>query len=604
MEANAAHRSSKPSEAGLPAWVCHFSTLVGGALVAVSLAASVAAAATTYQPNWASVNKHNVAPEWFMDAKFGIYFHWGAFSTPQYGMEWYPRNMYNKAGNSNEYKHHLATYGDPFGDWQYHNFILGKNNKAGVFTQFNPKLKSAGGKFDPDEWARLFDSAGAKFAGMVAEHHDGFSMWDSKVNEWNSVAKGPKLDLAKLHGTAIRARGMKFIMSMHHAWNFSGYWEYPPVTQTDASLKKLYGQMGTTAQEQLWIDKLKEIIDGYQPDLIYQDLYLSRISEAKRLEFLSYYYNKSVDWNKDVVVTSKDGFQKGEMKDYERGGPADITTPYWLSDNALNNTSWSYVSGMSYYSTSQMLHSLIDRVSKNGNLLLNISPMADGTIPQAQRDLVLALGDWLRRFGGSIYATRAWSIYGEGPTKMGGGSFIAPVAGTANDIRYTRAKDTSAVYAIFLGWPGNNTKVTLTGLNAARLKMTAAAKVQLMGATPGTDVNLTFTQDATGLNVTFPASAPYAALAYPVRVQLKTPVAVEERVRVPARPGPRFAQGVLTLPDLQGGGVQIIDARGNKMTHPVVAGRVDVGNLPAGSYRVRVIEAGVDAPVQMFAVMR
>lgn len=146
------------------------------AILGVSLLAAPVLAAATYQENWTSVGKHTAAPEWFQDAKFGIYYHWGAFCTPQYGMEWYPRNMYNKAGNSNEYKHHLATYGDPFGDWQYHNFILGKNDKKGVFTQFAPKLKSAGGKFDPDEWARLFDSAGAKFAGPVAEHHDGFSM--------------------------------------------------------------------------------------------------------------------------------------------------------------------------------------------------------------------------------------------------------------------------------------------------------------------------------------------------------------------------------------------------------------------------------------------
>jgi len=499
-------------------------------ILALSAIAVSSEAATTYQETWASVGKHVAAPEWFQDAKFGIYYHWGAFCTPQYGMEWYPRNMYNKAGNSNEYKHHLATYGDPFGDWQYHNFILGKNDKKGVFTQFAPKLKSAGGKFDPDEWARLFDSAGAKFAGPVAEHHDGFSMWDSKANEWNSVAKGPKLDLAKLFSTAIRARGMKFMMSMHHAWNFNGYWKYPPVTQTDASLKKLYGQLPAAQEQQLWYDKLKEIIDGYQPDLIWQDLYLGPIPESFRLKFLAYYYNKSVDWGKDVVVTSKDGFKTGEMSDYERGGPADITSPYWLTDDAINSNSWSYVSGMSYYSKEQMLHSLIDRVSKNGNLLLNISPMADGTIPQAQRDLLLAMGDWLRKFGSSIYATRAWSVYGQGPTKMGGGSFTKPLAGTGQDVRYTRAKDTSAVYAIFLAWPGNGTKVALTGFSSSKLKLTSSAKVQLMGPAAGTDVNLTYTQDANGLNVTFPAALPYTALAYPVRIQLKSPtVGVETK---------------------------------------------------------------------------
>jgi alpha-L-fucosidase len=173
-----------------------------------------------------------------------------------------------------------------------------------------------------------------------------------------------------------------------------------------------------------------------------------------------------------------------------------------------------------------MLHRLIDLVSKNGNLLLNLSPMADGTIPQAQKDVLLAIGDWLGRFGSAIYGTRAWSVYGEGPTKMGGGSFTAPVAGTAKDIRYTKAKNNSAVYAILLGWPGNGTTVTMTGLNSSRLHLTAQTKVQLIGATPGTDITLVYSQDASGLKVTFPETTPYTALAYPMRVLLTSDTSV------------------------------------------------------------------------------
>jgi alpha-L-fucosidase len=156
--------------------------------------------------------------------------------------------------------------------------------------------------------------------------------------------------------------------------------------------------------------------------------------------------------------------------------------------------------------------------------------MADGTIPQGQKNILYAMGDWLRKFGSSIYATRTWSVYGEGPTKMGGGSFTSPVAGTANDIRYTQAKDGSAVYAIFLAWPGNGAKKTLTGFSSSKLKLTSTATVKLMGPTPGSDVTLTYTQDANGMSITFPSSAPDAALAYPVRVQL-TPstVGVETR---------------------------------------------------------------------------
>ena len=198
-------------------------------------------AQTRYTASWSSLDTHNPAPEWFQDAKFGIYYHWGAFATPMFGTEWYPRNMMNKAENSSEYRHHMDTFGDPYGSWGYDKFLTGANDKSGKFTQFAPKLKSAGGNWDPDEWAQMFLDAGARFAGPVAEHHDGFSMWDSKVNEWNSVALGPKLNLGKLHADAIRKKGMRLFMSLHHEWNFGGYWAFGTPTTSDPSLQKLYG---------------------------------------------------------------------------------------------------------------------------------------------------------------------------------------------------------------------------------------------------------------------------------------------------------------------------------------------------------------------------
>lgn len=164
-------------------------------VVSCSLLAPFGAhAATTYQPTWESVDQHKAAPEWFQDAKFGIYYHWGVFSVPAFGNEWYPRNMYVQ--NGKEYNHHVSVYGSP-ASWPYHNFINGAQDKNGNWVEFAPKLKSAGGQFDPNEWAQLFVDAGAKFAGPVAEHHDGYSMWDSSVNEWNSVDKGPHLLLVR-----------------------------------------------------------------------------------------------------------------------------------------------------------------------------------------------------------------------------------------------------------------------------------------------------------------------------------------------------------------------------------------------------------------------
>ena len=476
---------------------------------------------SSYTPTWPSVDRHPPAPEWFQDAKFGIYFHWGVFSVPAFGNEWYPRNMY--IGGSNENRHHIATYGDPSA-WPYHNFINGARDKAGNWVQFAPRLKSAGGNFDPGEWAQLFADAGAKFAGPVAEHHDGYSMWNSAVNEWNSVRTGPKLDLVGLHAAAIRAKGLKFVVSLHHAYNFTGFYDRVPA-QSDPSLRKLYGQLGKAPENQLWFDKLKEVIDGYQPDIVWQDFNLPQVDEAQRLNFLAYYFNRAVAWNKDVVSTYKDGLNnRGSVFDFERGGPADIQHPFWLTDDSISSSSWCYTVGIGYYSLNAMLHSLLDRVSKNGNMLLNIAPMADGTIPGGQRAILLGIGDYLKRFGESVYATRAWTAYGEGPTQMGGGSFVQPREGTNRDIRFTRAKDNTVLYATVMGWPGST--LSITTLNSGRIDLSSLASVRLLGSTAGAYLDLpTRNQNGSGLHISMPsAAAPFAAPAYVVKLTFSGPI--------------------------------------------------------------------------------
>ncbi|MFD9983288.1 alpha-L-fucosidase [Streptomyces massasporeus] len=472
------------------------------------------AAPGTYTPDWNSVDQHPPAPEWFQDAKFGIYFHWGVFSVPAYDNEWYPRNMYQAGSNANQ--HHIATYGRPSA-WPYHNFIDGAQDLAGTTVRFAPELKSAGGKFDPEEWAQLFVDAGARFAGPVAEHHDGFSMWDSQVNEWNSVDKGPGLDLLRLFATAIRAKDLKLLVAMHHAYNYNGFYEHAPA-QRDPSLQKFYGQLGPAAENQLWFDKLKEVIDRAQPDILWQDFKLDAVDEQQRLNFLAYYYNQADSWGREVVATYKDGMNgKGEVFDYERGGPADTTTPYWLTDDSISSSSWCYTQGIGYYTLKQMLHSFLDRVSKNGNVLLNIAPMADGTIPQAQKDILLGIGDHLKRFGESVYATRAWTEYGEGPTKMGGGSFTTPHAGTPQDIRFTRNKTGTVLYATVLGWPGSS--LTIKTLGSDRINLSSLTSVELLGSSAGTYIDLPApVQSSSGLTVTLPSSTPYSANAYVLKL--------------------------------------------------------------------------------------
>ena len=469
-----------------------------------------------YQPAFASLEHAAPAPEWFKDAKFGIYFHWGVYSVPAFASEWYPRNMYFEGSPEN--RHHVENYGE-VSAWPYAAFVTGAKDRRGRFVQFAPKLKSAGGQFDPEEWAQLFADAGAQFAGPVAEHHDGFSMWASKVNPWNAKDMGPRLDLVGLLTDAIRRRGMKVLVSMHHAYNITGFYEAAPKTD-DPRLKILYGQQSKDANEALWLGKHEEIIDKYRPDIIWQDFNLHRISEPVLLQFLSYYYNRAAEWGKQVVATYKDGLNpRCAVLDYERGGPPDIVEDYWLTDDAISATSWSYTEGIRYYSQKQVFHGFLDRISKNGNLLLNISPRADGTIPREQKDLLLAMGAWLRKYGEAVYATRAWERYGEGPTRMGAahGVMGPPRQGTARDVRYTRSKDNSTLYAILLGWENGQRGITLESLSSDRIDGSRLRSVALINGRAGAYLPLPFEQSTKGLHVVLP-ERPFDELAYVVRL--------------------------------------------------------------------------------------
>ncbi|WP_031525468.1 alpha-L-fucosidase [Streptomyces sp. NRRL F-5123] len=504
----------------------------------------------SYSASWSSVDQHPPAPAWFQDAKFGIYYHWGVFSVPAFGNEWYPRNMY--IGGSAENQHHIATYGDP-SVWPYNNFIDGARDKAGNFVQFAPKLASQGGNWDPAAWAALFKAAGARFAGPVAEHHDGFSMWNSTSNPWNSVRHGPKLDLVAQHAQAIRGQGLKFMASLHHAYHFNGYYDHVP-SQSDPTLRILYGQQGTAAENQLWYSKLVEVIDGYQPDLIWQDFDLGLVQESYRLQFLAYYYNKAVSWNKDVAATYKDGLDnKGEVFDFERGGPAGLMTPYWLTDDSISSSSWCYTVGIGYYSTQALLHALIDRTAKGGTMLLNIAPMADGTIPSGQQTVLRGMGDWLGRFGEAVYGTRSWSSYGEGPTAMGGGSFSGPKAGVAKDVRFTRSQDNKVLYATSLGWQGGT--MTITSLSSNQFNISSLTSAQLLGNSAGSYINLPSpTQDGSGLHLSMPSSnAPFDALAYTVKLTFSG--------QIPALGGGGTGTGYVKIANVTSG--LVLDSGGN-----------------------------------------
>lgn len=468
-----------------------------------------------YEPTWESVNRHNpggTAPEWFMDAKFGIYFHWGPYSVPAFGNEWYAKWMYET--ETDHYRYHVETYGDPHSDWGYEKFILGGLDRAGKWVQFAPRLKAEGGKFDPDVWADIIRDSGAQFAGPAAEHCDGWSNWPSRCNEWNAGRLGPKLDLVGLILDAIRRKGLRTMVSMHHQYSVTGeyFTDVPP--QTDESLRRLFYQNSWDEKMHLYLAKLKEVIDGYQPDLIWQDSGVWNIDEDVRLEFLAHYYNRALEWGKEVVATTKGGLTNDcSVQDYERGGPMDKLPNYFVTDDSISPHTWCYTKNCVLYTSQEIIHSLMDRVSKNGNLLLNILPTAEGEIPEDQQAILRKVGRWLRRNGEAVYGTRAWSIYGEGPTQMGSDHFSDMIPGTSADIRFTRDKANRTLYATVLGWPMNG-KVSIAALGEADLM--ALTHVELIGY--GDPISLAYDQQPEGLHIALPALPPEEQEAYVIRL--------------------------------------------------------------------------------------
>ncbi len=438
-------------------------------VTAVIIACLGATWAGPYQADWDSLSKHDDAPEWFRDAKLGIYFHWGVYAVPAFGSEWYPRNMFLKGNNVN--KHHIETYGDPA--------VYGYDRFVDQWQTPN---------FHAREWAKLFRRAGARFAGPVAEHHDGFSLWDSEVTPWNAVDKGPKRDLVGELAEGIRAEGMKVIATFHHARNHYGHFDgmkkdYPQA-MADPEVAFLYGQMSPAKFHDVWLNKLKEVIDQYQPDIIWFDSWLDRIPESYRQEFSAYYLNEAKQWDREVVIVRKQNDLPIDFSvlDHEKSRESKASPRVWMTDDTISTGSWCYTSSLRIKPTSKVVHALVDTVAKNGVVLLNISPMADGSIPEDQKQVLHELGDWMDINGEAIYATRPWQTFGEGPTVEPEGGFrehgkFLKLEYSHKDIRYTQSKDGRTVYAMTLGWPGSEAVLSAVKVVDASAK----ARVTLLG---------------------------------------------------------------------------------------------------------------------------
>jgi len=411
---------------------------------------------TRYQADWESIRSGYQVPEWFRDAKFGIFLHWGPYCVPAYSSEKYPKGIYQESwskGGMQPWSYHRERYDDP---------------SAFGYKDLIPSFKAE--NFDAREWVTLFKDAGAKYVVPVAEHHDGFAMYASKVTRWNVADMGPKKDIMRMLKNETEAAGLKFGVSSHFALNYQYYSHADPTWDTNnPEYYDLYSEptekdaLPTMKFLNLWWRRTTDIIDNYQPDLLWFDFGLDKPGfEPLHKKILSYYYNKGLEWNKGVV------FQDKNMKnqsfpddlivlDIERGRMDTIFKYPWQTDTSIGKISWGYISNEEYKSSDYLLDELIDIVSKNGCLLLNIGPKADGTIPDEAKKILSEMGAWLSLNGEAIYGTRPWKIFGEGPTKVSTGhhSENENKDNVADDFRFTSKGDD--LYAISLAWPKDGT---------------------------------------------------------------------------------------------------------------------------------------------------
>lgn len=425
-----------------------------------------------YQATWSSLRKYE-CPDWFRDVKFGIFIHWGVYSVPAFANEWYPRNMYQS--ESREFNHHVETYGkqDQFG-----------------YKDFIPQFKAD--KFDADEWMELFHQAGAKYVVPVAEHHDGFAMYKTALSRWNAAEMGPQRDIIGELARAAEKQGIVFGVSSHRIehWWFMNNGRKFNSDVNDPAFADFYGpareEEETPSPEYMtdWLLRCVELVDKYHPQLFWFDWWIEQPAmEPYRKSFAAYYYNKGIEWNKGVVINYKNESFPADaaVYDIERGSSKATKEQPWQTDTSIGKKSWGYIDGEENKTANEIVDVLIDIVSKNGNLLLNIGPKADGTIPAEQQQVLREIGAWLKVNGEGIYGTRPWKISGEGTAELPDESVsfneYKSKGYTEEDIRFTQKGD--LLYAFVLGVPSR--KMVIRAL-AAEKSSPKIASISLLGS--------------------------------------------------------------------------------------------------------------------------
>ncbi len=451
-----------------------------------------------YAGTMASLTNYT-CPDWFRDAKFGIWAHWGPQAVPMEG-DWYARKMYEQG--SPDYQDHLARYGHP---------------STNGWKDIIPLWKAE--KWEPEKLMALYKKAGAKYFVSMGTHHDNFFLWNSPLHQWNAVNYGPHRDVVADWQKAAKKNGLPFGVSEHLGASFTWFQDahkadktgplagvpYDGANSNNWGLYHFPAEPGDTGWysknprwQQQWFNEVKELVDNYHPDLLYSDGGVAFGNEVG-LSQIANLYNDSLKQHHGKLTAIYNCKQPSDgrwVQDYERGVNGEINPHPWQTDTSIGD--WFYNRHWKYQPLSWTVHMLVDITSKNGNLLLNVVLRPDGSLDPEVETMLHELADWTAINGEAIYGTRPWLVYGEGSVKAKGGAFKENFAYSAKDIRFTTKGKT--LYAIALGWPAENKVVIRSLAKTDDAAVNKIKRVELLGY----QGKLKFTQTVEGLTVELP----------------------------------------------------------------------------------------------------